>query len=119
MVTHYINGAEVRQVNITENHVMVIIYTNPVKKKAHNGLYFLRKLKKGKLTRQVLAVYRRAIESILSGDNPNWHGSCTDRKALQRVIKTAHNIIGAHLLSIKDIGVCFMKLDCFCILVFH
>lgn len=34
-----------------------------------------------------------------------WHGSCTahDRKALQRVIKTAENIIGAHLQSISDI----------------
>lgn len=34
-----------------------------------------------------------------------WHGSCMahDRKALQRVIKTAENIIGAHLQSISDI----------------
>ena len=48
--------------------------------------------------------------SILTGNITNWCGSCTaqDRKALQRVVKTAQNI-GIPPLSIIDIEVCCLR----------
>ena len=49
--------------------------------------------------------YRCTIESILSGCITAWYGSCSaaDRKALQRVVKTAERIIGGHLPSVQGI----------------
>ncbi len=108
----YIIGAEVEQVNsfmylgisITKNlswssHISSLV------KKAQKWLYFLRNLKRAKC--HVLTnFYRGAIESILTGSITIWQGLCTaqDRQALQRVIKTAQNIIGSHLPSISDIS---------------
>ncbi len=109
----YISGAEVEQENsfrflgihFTKNpswssHISTLV------KKAQKRLYFLRKLKKAKFPCQVLNFYRGAIESILTGNITNWHDLCTaqDRKALQRVIKIAQNVIGTHLPSINDIN---------------
>ena len=47
-----------------------------------------------------------AVESSLTRNITNWHGSCTawDKKALQRGIKTTQNITGTHPQSIGDIG---------------
>ena len=47
-----------------------------------------------------------AVESSLTRNITNWHGSCTawDKKALQRGIKTTQNITGTHPQSISDIG---------------
>jgi len=49
--------------------------------------------------------YRGTIESILSGCITAWFRSCTslDRKALQRIVRTAEKIIWVSLSTIKDI----------------
>ncbi|TWW54592.1 hypothetical protein D4764_0122230 [Takifugu flavidus] len=49
--------------------------------------------------------YRCTIESILTSCVTVWYGNCSasDRKALQKVVKTAQRIAGASLPSIEDI----------------
>ncbi|KAL3047971.1 hypothetical protein OYC64_022018 [Pagothenia borchgrevinki] len=49
--------------------------------------------------------YRCTIESILTGCMTAWYGSCTDldRKALQRVVKTAQHITRTELPSMEDL----------------
>ncbi|KAL3066704.1 hypothetical protein OYC64_016614 [Pagothenia borchgrevinki] len=49
--------------------------------------------------------YRCTIESILTGCITAWYGSCTvlNRKALQRVVKTAQNITRTELPSMEDL----------------
>ena len=75
-------------------------------KTAQKRLYFLRRLKKFGMSAKTLSnFYRCTIESILSGCITAWYGSCSaaDRKALQRVVKTAERIIGCHLPSVQGI----------------
>ncbi|TWW76535.1 putative RNA-directed DNA polymerase from transposon BS [Takifugu flavidus] len=73
-------------------------------KKAHQRLFFLRTLKKHHLSSDILVNYR-CTESILTSCVTVWYGNCSasDRKALQKVVKTAHQIAGASLPSIEDI----------------
>src|SRR4029434_102294 len=69
-------------------------------------LYFLRRLEKFGMSPKTLKnFYRCTIESILSGCITAWYGSCSaaDRKARQRVVKTAERIIGGHLPSVQGI----------------
>ncbi|KAK0136250.1 hypothetical protein N1851_027855 [Merluccius polli] len=49
--------------------------------------------------------YRCTVESILTSSITVWYGNCTaqDRKALQRVVKTAQHISGAAFHSLQDI----------------
>ena len=53
----------------------------------------------------ILTCYRCTIESILTGCITAWYGSCTalNRKALQRVVKTAQNITRTELPSMEDL----------------
>lgn len=77
-----------------------------VTKKAHQRLYFLRRLKKARMSTSVLtSFYRCAVESILMGNITSWYGGCTaqDKEALQKVVKTAQRIIGTPLSVIMDI----------------
>lgn len=97
--THCLHhGAEVKQVDsfrflgitITEKlswtSYIIIIYT--LVKKAQKWLNCLRELRKATFPCQTLVnFYREAIESILTGNITIWHGTCMDRRALQRVIK--------------------------------
>ncbi|KAK3563650.1 hypothetical protein QTP86_032832 [Hemibagrus guttatus] len=48
--------------------------------------------------------YRGTIESVLSSCITAWFGNCTvsDRKTLQRIVRTAEKIIGVSLPSITD-----------------
>src|SRR4029434_9997347 len=73
-------------------------------KKAHQRLFFLRRLKKANLSPQILVnSYRCTIESILTNCISVWYGSCSvvDRKTLQRVVKTA--ITGSPLPTIEAV----------------
>ncbi|XP_013868639.1 RNA-directed DNA polymerase from mobile element jockey [Austrofundulus limnaeus] len=75
-------------------------------KKAHQRLFFMRTLRKNYLSSEVITnFYRCTIESILTNCITVWYGNCSvsDRKALQRVVKTAQYIAGAPLPAIKDI----------------
>ncbi|KAK6310148.1 hypothetical protein J4Q44_G00200290 [Coregonus suidteri] len=49
--------------------------------------------------------YSCTIESILTGCITAWYGNClaSDRKALQRVVRTAQYITGAKLPAIQDL----------------
>ncbi|KAI5621838.1 gastrula zinc finger protein XlCGF28.1-like [Silurus asotus] len=78
--------------------------TSSITKKAQQRLYFLRRLRKAHLPPPILSMfYRGTIESILS--ITAWFGNCTvsDRKSLQRIVRTAEKIIGISLPSIMDI----------------
>ncbi|KAI4871800.1 hypothetical protein NFI96_004239 [Prochilodus magdalenae] len=80
--------------------------TSTITKKAQQRLYFLRRLRKAHLPPPILTTfYRGTIESILSSCITAWFGNCTasDRKSLQRVVRTAEKIIGVSLSTITDI----------------
>ncbi|KAI4884795.1 hypothetical protein NFI96_009218 [Prochilodus magdalenae] len=75
-------------------------------KKAQQRLYFLRSLKKAHLCPRILVdFYRCTTESILTNCISVWYGSCSasDRKALQRVVKTAQRITGTQLPTIESV----------------
>ncbi|KAI4873263.1 hypothetical protein NFI96_029966, partial [Prochilodus magdalenae] len=66
--------------------------TSSLVRKAHQRLYFLRRLRQAGLGSSVLrSFYRCVVESVLCSSINVWHGSCSaaDRKALQRVVKAA------------------------------
>ncbi|XP_054650702.1 uncharacterized protein LOC129191401 [Dunckerocampus dactyliophorus] len=80
--------------------------TQQILKKSQRRLYFLRRLRKFGMSTTILSCfYRCTIESVLTASITVWYGNCTtrDRKALQRVIKTSQNIVGAALPSLQDI----------------
>ena len=72
--------------------------TQHIAKKPQQRLSFLRKLRKFGLSTKLLSnFYRCTVESLLTNSITVWFGNCTvqERKALQRVIKTAQYICGA------------------------
>ena len=74
-------------------------------KKAQQSLFNLRRLKKCGLSPKTLTnFYRCTIESILSGCITPWYGNCTvrNRKALQRVVRSAQRITGGKLPTLQD-----------------
>ncbi|KAK3523503.1 hypothetical protein QTP70_001169 [Hemibagrus guttatus] len=80
--------------------------TSSITRKAQQCLYFLRRLRKAHLPPTILTIfYRGTIESILSSCITAWFGNCTvsDRKTLQRIVRTAEKIIGVSLPSIMDL----------------
>ncbi|KAI4903672.1 hypothetical protein NFI96_008970 [Prochilodus magdalenae] len=77
--------------------------THYIVRKSQQRLYFLRRLRKFGMSAQILSnFYRSTIESVLTSSVTVWYGNCTaqDRKALQRVIKTAQSISGAAFPSL-------------------
>ena len=75
-------------------------HTDSVVKKVQQHLFNLRRLKKLNLAPKTLTnVYRCTNESILSG----WYGNCTNRnrRALQRVVRSAQCITGAYCLPCR------------------
>src|SRR4029434_7482942 len=80
--------------------------TSTLVKKAHQRLFFLRRLKAAHLSPQILVnFYRCTIESILTNCISVWFGSCSvaDRQTLQRVVKTAQRITGSPLPTIDAV----------------
>ncbi|KAI3364745.1 hypothetical protein L3Q82_000901 [Scortum barcoo] len=75
-------------------------------RKAHQRLYFLRRLRRAGLGSSVLtSFYRCVVESVLSSCIIVWHGSCSaaEKKALQRVVKAAQRTVGCSLPTTMDI----------------
>ena len=69
-------------------------------------LYCLRRLKKFRVGPRILrAFYNSTIESILTSGTTAWFGSCTavEKKALQRVVKTAQRVVGGELPPLQEI----------------
>nr|XP_033468764.1 mas-related G-protein coupled receptor member A4-like [Epinephelus lanceolatus] len=82
-------------------------------KKAQQRLHFLRVLSGNNLEKKLLvAFYRAAIESVLTYNITVWYAGCSavDKKALQRVVRTAQRIIGCSLPSLEDIATsCYLS----------
>ncbi len=92
-------------VHITED-LTWSAHTDAVLKKAHQRLFFLRRLRKfGTSPRILRSFYTCTVESILSGCITAWFGNSTagNRRALQRVVQTARHIVGGELPSLQDI----------------
>lgn len=108
-----IDGAAVERVNSTKflgvhisEDLSWTTNTASLAKKAQQRLYFLRKLKWARAPPPILTTfYRGTIESILSSCITVWGGSYTDynRRALQRIVRTAERIIGVSLPSLQDL----------------
>ncbi|KAI3372152.1 hypothetical protein L3Q82_007008 [Scortum barcoo] len=80
--------------------------TSSLIRKAHQRLYFLRRLRRAGLGSSVLtSFYRCVVESVLSSCIIVWHGSCSaaEKKALQRVVKAAQRTVGRSLPTTTDI----------------
>ncbi len=87
-------------------------HTDAVLKKAHQRLFFLRWLRKfGTSPRILRSFYTCTVESILTGCITAWFGNSTagNRKALQRVVRTARHIVGGELPSLQDTRWCTRK----------
>ena len=82
------------------------MHTKTVVKRAQQNLFPLRRLKRFGLGPQILKrFYSCTIESILTGCITTWYGNCSasDRKALQRVVRTAQYITWVKLPAIQDL----------------
>ena len=91
-------------VNITDK-LKWSTHTDSVVKKAQQHLFNVRRLKKFGLSPKTLTnCYRCTIESILSGCIITWYGNCSsqNRKALQRVVRSAQCITGGKLPVLQD-----------------
>lgn len=81
--------------------------TSAVVKKTQQRLHFLRVLRKNSLEEKLLVTfYRSTIKSVLAYCITVWYAgySAAERRALQRVIKTAQKIISCPLPSLEDIS---------------
>ncbi|KAK3529508.1 hypothetical protein QTP70_031750, partial [Hemibagrus guttatus] len=90
--------------HLVENFTWSLNITS-ITKKAQQRLYFLRRLRKAHLPPPILTMfYRGNIEGVLSSCITAWFGNCTvsDRRTLQRIVRTAEKIIGVSLPSIMD-----------------
>ncbi|KAI3366905.1 hypothetical protein L3Q82_009549 [Scortum barcoo] len=108
-----IDGAAVERVSSTKflgvhisDDLSWTTNTASLAKKAQQRLYFLRKLKRASAPPPIMTTfYRGTIESILTTCITVWGGSYTvhNRKALQRIVRTAERIIGVPLPSLQDL----------------
>ncbi len=86
-----VNSFRFLGVHITED-LTWSAHTDAVLKKAHQRLFFLRRLRKfGTSPRILRSFYTCTVESILTGCITAWFGNSTagNRRALQRVVRTA------------------------------
>ncbi len=89
----------------TERHLWVNLADIGEKEKRFL-LFFLRRLRKfGTSPRILRSFYTCTVESILTGCITAWFGNSTagNRRALQRVVRTARHIVGGELPSLQDI----------------
>jgi hypothetical protein len=92
--------------NIPQNVQPLSKHTKTVVKRARQNIFSLRRLKRFGMGPQILKrFYSCTIESVLKGCITAWHGNCSasDRKALQRVVRTAQYITRAKLPDIQDL----------------
>ncbi len=100
-----VNSFKFLGVHITED-LTWSAHTDAVLKKAHQRLFILRRLRKFGTSPSILrSFYSYTVESILTGCITAWFGNSTagNRKALQRVVRTARHIVGGELPSLQDI----------------
>ncbi len=100
-----VNSFKFLGVHITED-LTWSAHTDAVLRKTHQHLFFLRRLRKFGMSPSILrSFYTCTVESILTGCITAWFGNSTagNRKALQRVVRTARHIVGGELPSLQDI----------------
>ncbi len=100
-----VNSFKFLSVHITED-LTWSAHTDAVLKKAHQRLFFLRRLRKFGMSPRILrSFYTCTVESILTSCITAWFGNSTagNRRALQRVVRTAPHIVGGKLPSLQDI----------------
>ncbi len=100
-----VNSFKFLGVHITED-LTWSAHTDAVLKKAHQRLFFLRRLRKFGTSPSILrSFYTCTVESILTSCITAWFGNSTagNHKALQRVVQTARHIVGGELPSLQDI----------------
>ncbi len=100
-----VNSFKFLSVHITED-LTWSTHTDAVLKKTHQRLFFLRRLRKFGMSPSILrSFYTCTVESILTGCITAWFENSTagNRKALQRVVRTARHIVGGELPSHQDI----------------
>ncbi len=81
-------------------------HTDAVLKKTQQRFFFLRCLRIfGTSPHTLHSFYSCTVESILTGCITAWYGNSTssNRKAQQRVVRTAHHTVGGELPSLQDI----------------
>ncbi|KAI4871728.1 hypothetical protein NFI96_002906 [Prochilodus magdalenae] len=109
-----INGAAVERVSsfrflgvhITEELTWTEHTTRVVKKAQQRLFLFLRRLRRFGMDPRILRTfYTCTVESVLTGSITTWYGGCTaiERKALQRVVRTAQYITGVQLPNLLDL----------------
>ena len=109
----HINGAVVEWVesfkfigfHIT-NQLSWSKHTKTVMKRTRQSLFPLRRLKRLAMGPQILKTfYSCTIESTTTGCITAWYGNCSasERKALQRVVRTTQYILGAKLPATQDL----------------
>ncbi len=99
-----VNSFKFLDVHITED-LTWSAHTDAVLKKTHQCLFFLRWLRKFGMSPSILRTfYTCTVESILTSCITAWFGNSTagNRKALQRVVRTARHIVGSELPSLQD-----------------
>ncbi len=100
-----VNSFKFLGVHITED-LTWSAHRDAVLKKAHQRLFFLRWLRTFGTSPSILrSFYTCTVETILTGCITTWFGNSTagNRKALQRVVRTARHIVGGELPSLQDI----------------
>ena len=81
-------------------------HTDFIRKFSRQRLFFLRRMRRLNMDSRFLCnFYRCIIESILTGCITTWYGSCTamNRKALQRLVKSAQHNTSMELPSMEDL----------------
>ena len=80
-------------------------HTKTVMKRAQQSLFALRRLKRFGMGFQIPKFYSCTIKSILTDCITTWYSNClaSDRKALQRTVRTTQFITGAKLPAIQDL----------------
>lgn len=105
---HHIDDAGVNSFKFLGMHITRTswaLHRDTMVKKAHQQLYFLRRLRKFRRNDSILTnFYRYTIEGLLMGLITHWYGTCSahSRKSLQKIMEEAQHIIGNRLPAIQD-----------------
>ena len=108
-----INGEDVEQVDSFKFLGTTIskdlkweVHISSALKKARQRMFFLRQLNKFRVGQQILSTfYRSVIESVLTFSITIWYGTATkkDLDQMNKILKTASNIIGTEVPSLFEI----------------
>ena len=109
----YINGEVVERVTsfrflgtTIQDSLSWDLNTSVMISKAHQRLYFLRQLKKFRVSQAAMThFYRATIESVLTFSMPVWFGHATseDKTRLERVVRRASKIIRCSLPTLESL----------------